>query len=61
MKLVVQRASRSQVQVGGEVISTVGPGLIVFLGVARGDSKKDADFLVEKVLSLRIFEERRGR
>jgi len=61
MKLVVQRASRSQVQVGGEVISTVGPGLIVFLGVARGDSKKDADFLVEKVLSLRIFEDEEGK
>ena len=55
MKALVQRVSRVSVSVNDNIVGKIGPGLVVFLGVAQGDSKEDATYLVNKVVNLRIF------
>ena len=61
MKAVVQRVKKSTVKVAGETISEIGIGLLVLLGVAAEDSKKDADYLADKISNLRIFEDESGK
>ncbi len=61
MKAVVQRVSEASVRVDNEQISSIANGLVVLLGVQIDDTKKDADFLIEKVINLRIFEDENGR
>ena len=61
MRALVQRVSHASVAVGDEVISEIGPGLLVLLGVRRGDGEAEADWIVRKLLALRIFEDDRGR
>ena len=55
MRVLLQRVSQAEVTVEGEKIAAIGPGLLLFLGVADGDSPADADWLVEKVANLRVF------
>jgi D-tyrosyl-tRNA(Tyr) deacylase len=55
MKALVQRVSRASVSVNERIVGKIGPGLVVFLGVAQGDSKEDAIYLANKVANLRIF------
>ena len=57
MRAVVQRVKRARVTVDGEVTGKIGPGSLVLLGVAANDGEADADYLVEKILNLRIFED----
>jgi len=57
MRAVLQRVSRAKVTVDGEVTGEIGKGILVLLGVSRGDSEKEAVYLVEKTLNLRIFED----
>ena len=57
MRAVVQRVSRAKVTVGDEVTGQVGKGLLILLGVSVRDTEKDAVYLVDKVLNLRIFED----
>ena len=57
MRAVVQRVSRAKVTVGDEVTGQIGKGLLVLLGVSVRDAEKDAVYLVDKVLNLRIFED----
>jgi len=57
MRAVVQRVSRAKVTVGDEVTGEIAKGLLVLLGVGAKDVEKDADYLVEKILNLRIFED----
>lgn len=57
MRAVVQRVSRARVTVCGEVTGEIGPGLLVLLGVGVGDTRAEADYLVEKTIGLRIFED----
>jgi D-tyrosyl-tRNA(Tyr) deacylase len=61
MRALVQRVSEASVSVGGEPVSQIGPGLLVLLGVRRGDSAAEADRIVRKLLALRIFEDHEGR
>jgi len=61
MKAVVQRVKNARVDVDNTMVSTIGNGLMVLLGVQDGDTKKEADFLVEKIINLRIFEDDSGR
>ena len=61
MRALVQRVSSASVTVGGERVAGIGRGLLVLLGVRRGDGEADADKLVRKLLALRIFEDDEGR
>jgi len=55
MKIVIQRVSRARVEIGGVMVSSIGKGMVLLVGVEKGDTEKDIDFAVNKVVSLRIF------
>jgi D-aminoacyl-tRNA deacylase len=57
MRAVVQRVSRCRVRVEGNVVGEIGAGLLVLLGVSKADNEASADYLVEKIIGLRIFED----
>jgi D-tyrosyl-tRNA(Tyr) deacylase len=61
MRAVVQRVSESSVAVGPEVVGRIGRGLLVLLGVAQTDTEKESDYLAEKIVNLRIFEDEGGK
>jgi D-tyrosyl-tRNA(Tyr) deacylase len=61
MRAVVQRVSRARVAVGAEVTGEIGLGLLVLLGVGKGDTRTETDYLVDKALGLRIFEDDAGK
>jgi len=61
MRAVVQRVTRACVTIDGETVGEIGNGLVVLLGIARDDTKEDADYLVPKILALRIFDDAEGR
>jgi D-aminoacyl-tRNA deacylase len=61
MRVVLQRASRASVSVGGETVGEIGRGILVLLGISRADTEKEAVFLVEKILNLRVFEDDAGK
>ena len=61
MRAVVQRVTRASVTVDERVIGEIGNGLVVLLGIARDDTEKDATYLVEKIATLRIFDDQDGR
>lgn len=61
MRAVVQRVTRASVTIDGETVGEIGDGLVVLLGIARDDTKADADYLVPKILALRIFDDAEGR
>ena len=61
MKAVVQRVSESSVTIGRDVVGSIGTGLMVLLGVAVDDTEKEADYLMEKIIHLRIFSDDKGK
>ena len=61
MRAVVQRVSQCAVDVDGKKVGSIGPGLLVLLGVAKGDEPSAADYLAEKIANLRIFEDDHGK
>jgi len=61
MRAVVQRVSRARVTVGSEITGEIGLGLLVLLGVGAGDTRAEADYLAEKTIGLRIFEDAGGK
>ncbi len=61
MRAVVQRVKKANVKVDEAVVSSIKNGLLVLLGVETDDTRKDADFLVEKIINLRIFEDETGK
>lgn len=61
MRLVIQRVTESSVRVEGEVVGSIGPGLMVLCGVEDGDTPQDVAYCVEKTVNLRIFEDEAGK
>jgi D-tyrosyl-tRNA(Tyr) deacylase len=61
MRAVVQRVSRARVSANGRVVGEIGQGLVALVGVRVGDTEEDADYLAEKLLHLRIFEDPQGK
>jgi D-aminoacyl-tRNA deacylase len=61
MRAVVQRVTRASVTIDGEIVGEIGNGLVVLLGVARDDTREDADYLAPKIIALRIFDDADGK
>ena len=61
MRAVIQRVSRASVEVEGQTVGRIGLGMLVLLGVAKGDGLPEADYLVEKLSTLRIFSDQNGK
>ena len=61
MRLVIQRVNHASVKVDGDVIGKIGKGLLIFLGVADGDTREMVDKYVKKLQGLRIFEDADGK
>ncbi|MDE6271329.1 MAG: D-tyrosyl-tRNA(Tyr) deacylase [Muribaculaceae bacterium] len=60
MRIVIQRCSHASVSIGGELISNIGRGLMILVGVEHGDTAEDADWLAGKAAGLRIFDDENG-
>ncbi|MFW6189180.1 MAG: D-aminoacyl-tRNA deacylase [Planctomycetota bacterium] len=60
MRAVVQRVAEASVEVAGECVGRIGPGLMVLLGVGEGDGEKDARYIARKVAGLRVFDDEEG-
>lgn len=61
MRALIQRVTRAAVIVENRIVSRIGPGLLIFLGVSRDDTPADADFLAEKIPNLRVFDDKEGK
>jgi D-tyrosyl-tRNA(Tyr) deacylase len=61
MRAVLQRVTRANVKIEDEIVGEIEAGLVVLLGVARDDALSDVDYLVEKIVALRIFEDEAGQ
>jgi len=55
LKALLQRVTEASVNIGGEVVGRIGKGLVVFVGIAQEDTERDANYLADKVVNLRIF------
>jgi D-tyrosyl-tRNA(Tyr) deacylase len=61
LKAVLQRVTKASVAVRGEIIGSIGPGLVVLVGVANGDTVKDVQYLAQKTAALRVFTDTEGK
>jgi D-tyrosyl-tRNA(Tyr) deacylase len=61
VKALLQRVTRASVSVAGEVVGSIGRGVVVLVGVAQGDSERDARYLAQRTVNLRIFSDEAGR
>ena len=61
MKALLQRVTEASVSIAGEVVGRTGRGLVVLVGVANGDTEKDAQYLAQKTVNLRIFSDETGK
>ncbi len=61
MRAVIQRVKSASVKVDGELVSEIGSGLLIFLGVAHNDTEKELEYIANKVANLRIFEDADGK
>lgn len=61
MRLLIQRVSEARVEVDQELTGEIGRGLLVFVGIAKSDTEKEADYLLDKVVGLRIFPDESGK
>ena len=60
MRIVIQRVSRASVTIDSEVKSSIGKGYLILVGIEGADTREDADWLVHKVIGLRVFEDEQG-
>lgn len=61
MKIVLQRVKTAHVEIAGRTVGSIGSGLVILLGVTHTDTRADAEYLVEKVIHLRVFSDEAGR
>lgn len=61
MRFVVQRVTHASVSVDGKTVGAIGKGFLVLIGVGKEDTKKEADYLIKKLIGLRIFEDANGK
>ncbi len=61
MKALLQRVSQAQVEINGRSVAEIRKGLLVFLGVVKGDTENDLDYLLKKIVQIRIFEDAEGK
>ncbi len=61
MRAVVQRVKRASVSAGGAAVGSISGGLLIFLGVQDGDTAEDLDYIITKIIHLRIFEDSSGK
>jgi len=61
MRAIIQRVKEARVEIEGRVTGSIGDGLMVLIGVSKVDSRRDADYLLDKILSLRIFSDEAGK
>jgi D-tyrosyl-tRNA(Tyr) deacylase len=61
VKVLLQRVTGASVSIAGKEVGRIGRGLVIFVGVANGDTKKDVEYLVEKTVGLRIFADQDGK
>ena len=61
MRIVIQRVSQAHVDVDGETVGRIGGGLLVYLSIGKGDGEKDAEYVAEKLVNLRIFGDENGK
>ena len=58
---MIQRVRKAAVEIDGQVVSEIGRGLLIFLGIGRGDGGDEVDWMAEKIVHLRVFEDAGGR
>lgn len=61
MRAIIQRVSECRVTVGNRVVGAIDSGILIFLGIGQGDKREDAEYLVDKIINLRIFEDDEGK
>lgn len=61
MRALIQRVQSARVQVAGQTVGEIGPGILTLLGVGQGDSEKELEWIISKILNLRIFEDSSGK
>src|SRR6195256_2184993 len=61
MRVLIQRVTRASVEVEGSIVGEIGSGMLVLLGIEQSDSAADVDYLVNKVIHLRIFDDKQGK
>ena len=61
MRIVLQRVSSAKVQINGQTAGEIGPGLLVYLSVSKGDGEQQAKFIADKIANLRVFEDDAGK
>lgn len=61
MRIVIQRVLRASVEVGGQVVGQINEGLLVYVSIGEGDTIKDAEFIADKLVNLRIFSDEAGK
>lgn len=61
MRIVLQRVKSAHVEIAGETVGSIGSGLMILVGITHGDQERDAEYLAEKVIQLRVFRDAEGR
>lgn len=61
MRFVVQRVKNAQVEIENKTVGKINEGLLVFIGITHNDTKETADYLINKLIKLRIFEDEKGK
>lgn len=61
MRLVIQRVTEARVEINGEIIGSIGTGMVILVGISQEDTEDDVIYLVRKVRNMRIFEDSQGK